>query len=367
MAIIDTTVQKESQDRYLTYALSVVSGRALPDVRDGLKPVQRRILYAMSHNLNLVPNRAHRKSAAVVGEVLANYHPHGDSAGQGNFGSLDGDNAAAYRYTEARLREFALAVIGEVHEGTVTFRDNFDGTTTEPTVFASKVPNLLVNGASGIAVGMATNIPPHNLREVVKAIVELAADPEITIAKLTSFIKGPDFPTGCLILNTKKEIDEIYKTGRGSICMRGEWKEEDLPRGKKAIVITSIPYAVNKSQLVEKIGNLILERKVPQLSDVRDESTDEVRVVLELSPNADPELAMAYIMKHTSLETAFAVNLTVLLPGREDSLLPELVSLKECLEHFLKFRHEVTKKKLEFEKKKLLERMHILEGIRSFG
>jgi DNA gyrase subunit A len=384
MATLTTSLQHESRDRYLTYALSVVSGRALPDVRDGLKPVQRRILYAMLQNLNLKPSGSHRKSAAVVGEVLARFHPHGDIAcyeamvrmaqsfslryplvdGQGNFGSLDGDNAAAYRYTEAKLRDLALDVIGEIDQETVPFRDNFDATVVEPMVLPSRVPNLLINGATGIAVGMATSIPPHNLKDTIKALLELSKDPELSIAKLTGIIKGPDFPTGCNILNSQKELVEMYETGRGSVRMRGEWEVEEQARGKQVIVITSIPYAVNKSTLVERIASLIVERKVPQLIDVRDESTDEVRVVLELASGADAEVAMAYIFKNTPLESNFAVNLTALVPTREGvSTRPELLSLKGCLQHFLTFREEVTEKRLQFERKQLLERIHILEGL----
>ncbi|MBX7136527.1 MAG: DNA topoisomerase 4 subunit A [Oligoflexia bacterium] len=384
MSVVDSPIQKESLDRYLTYALSVVSGRALPDVRDGLKPVQRRILFAMAHNLNLLPNHSHRKSAAVVGEVLARFHPHGDLAcyealvrmaqdfslryplidGQGNFGSLDGDNAAAYRYTEAKLRALAIEVLGEIDQETVGFRDNFDGTTTEPTVLPSRVPNLLINGAAGIAVGMATSIPPHNLRDTIKALLDLLDDPALTNAKLAAAIKGPDFPTGCQILNSRRELSEMYETGKGMIKMRGEWELEDAPRGKRFIVITSIPYTVNKSQLVERIANLIVEKKVPQLNDVRDESTDQVRVVLELASGADAEVAMAYVFKHTPLETNFQVNMTGLVPvGDRGAVKPEQLSLKSCLQHFLDFRKEVVRKRLEFEKRKLLERLHILEGL----
>lgn len=383
MATFKTSLQNESRDRYLTYALSVVSGRALPDVRDGLKPVQRRILYAMLQNLNLKPSSSHRKSAAVVGEVLARFHPHGDVAcyeamvrmaqdfslryplvdGQGNFGSLDGDNAAAYRYTEAKLRELALEVIGEINEETVSFRDNFDATVVEPIVLPSRVPNLLINGATGIAVGMATSIPPHNLKDTIKAIIELAKDPELSTSKLTSLIKGPDFPTGCNILNSQKELVEMYETGRGSVRMRGEWSVEEQARGKQVIVVTTIPYAVNKSTLVERIAGLIVDRKVPQLVDVRDESTDEVRVVLELASGADAELAMAYLFKNTPLESNFAVNLTALVPAEGGATRPELLSLKSCLKHFFDFRVDVTEKKLSFERRQLLERIHILEGL----
>lgn len=384
MATQTTSLKQESRDRYLTYALSVVSGRALPDVRDGLKPVQRRILFAMLQNLNLKPTGSHRKSAAVVGEVLARFHPHGDIAcyeamvrmaqdfslryplvdGQGNFGSLDGDNAAAYRYTEAKLRDLALEVIGEIDQETVYFRDNFDATVVEPIVLPSRVPNLLVNGATGIAVGMATSIPPHNLKDTIKALIELSKDPELTTSKLTGIIKGPDFPTGCNILNSQKELVEMYETGRGSVRMRGEWEVEEQARGKQVIVVNSIPYAVNKSTLVERIAGLIVERKVPQLVDVRDESTDEVRIVLELAPGADAEVAMAYVFKNTPLESNFPVNLTALVPtGEGASTRPELLSLKACLQQFLGFREEVTEKRLVFERKQLLERIHILEGL----
>lgn len=383
MATFPTSLSQESRDRYLTYALSVVSGRALPDVRDGLKPVQRRILFAMLQNLNLKPTNSHRKSAAVVGEVLARFHPHGDIAcyeamvrmaqdfslryplvdGQGNFGSLDGDNAAAYRYTEARLRELALEVIGEINEETVAFRDNFDATVVEPVVLPSRIPNLLVNGATGIAVGMATSIPPHNLKDTIKALIDLSKDPDLSVSKLTSTIKGPDFPTGCNILNSQRELVEMYETGRGSVRMRGEWTVEDLGRGKQSVVVTSIPYAVNKSTLVERIAGLIVDRKLPQLVDVRDESTDDVRIVLELASGADAEVAMAYLFKNTPLESNFAVNLTALVPGDGGSPRPELLSLKACLQHFLTFRAEVTQKRLIFERKQLLERIHILEGL----
>jgi len=380
--VVDTSIQAESRDRYLTYALSVVSGRALPDVRDGLKPVQRRILFAMLQNLNLRPNHSHRKSAAVVGEVLARYHPHGDQAcyeamvrlaqdfslryplvdGQGNFGSLDGDNAAAYRYTEARLNPLALEVIGEINEETVPFRDNFDSTSLEPVVFPSRVPTLLMNGASGIAVGMATSIPPHNLRDLTKALAELLENPEVADSRLVTVLKAPDFPTGCDILNTKAELDEIYRTGRGNVRMRATWSIEDAGRGRKQVVVTSIPYAVNKAQLVERIASLIVERKIPQVADIRDESTDEVRIVLELAMGADPEVAMAYLLKNTSLESGFPVNMTVLVPVNDFSSRPERLSLKQCLQHFLDFREDVIKKRLLFERRKLAERIHLLEG-----
>lgn len=384
MAVIDADISKETADRYLTYALSVVSGRALPDVRDGLKPVQRRILFAMLSNLNLRPTGAHRKSAAVVGEVLAKFHPHGDQPcyeamvrmtqdfslryplvdGQGNFGSLDGDNAAAYRYTEAKLRELAIDVIGDINEETVAFRANFDGTIDEPYVLPSRVPNMLINGATGIAVGMATSIPPHHLGDTIKALIELLDDPEISTTRLASVIKGPDFPTGCMILNTQKELAEMYRTGKGAIRMRGEWELEEAQRGKRFIVVTSIPFAINKAQLVEKIADLIIQRKVPQLVDIRDESTTGVRIVLELAADADAEVAMAYIYKNTTLESQFSMNMTALVPVDDTTSRPELLSLKACLQHFLDFREIVVFRKLTFEKKKLQERIHILEGLK---
>jgi len=382
--IVDVDLASESQQRYLTYALSVVSARALPDVRDGLKPVQRRILYAMYHQLNLTPERHHRKSAAVVGEVLARFHPHGDSAcydamvrmaqdfslryplvdGQGNFGSLDGDAAAAYRYTEARLTPFAMEVIGDIDHETVSERDNFDQTIKEPVVLPSRVPNLLVNGASGIAVGMATAIPPHNLKEVVKALLLLLEDDECPEAKILGAVKGPDFPTGCLILNSPKELREIYKTGRGAIRMRAAHKIEKASRGKDLMILTSVPYAIDKSALVEKIADLIVSRKVPQLVDVRDESTDEVRIVLELAPGADPEKALAFLCKHTTVESNFNVNLTGLVPTKNAHISrPSSLTLREMLRQFVEFRISVTRAKLSYEKSKLDERIHLLEGL----
>lgn len=384
MSVIEVDIIEESQSRYLTYALSVVSSRALPDVRDGLKPVQRRILYAMVHQLSLTPEKYHRKSAAVVGEVLARFHPHGDSAcyeamvrmaqdfslryplvdGQGNFGSLDGDAAAAYRYTEARLTPIAMEVIGEIGQNTVSERDNFDQTIKEPVVLPSRIPNLLINGAAGIAVGMASAIPPHNLKEVIKALLLLLEDDELTDAKIFSSIKGPDFPTGCLILNSPAEMKEIYRTGRGAVRMRGAYKVVKGSRGKEYIEVNSVPYGIDKSVLVKKIADLIVAKKLPQLVDVRDESTDEVNIVLELASGADPEKAMAFLFKHTTLQHNFNVNLTALVPTNNPYISrPAQLSLREMLQHFIGFRMEVTKGKLLFEKSKLDERIHLLEGI----
>jgi DNA gyrase subunit A len=383
MPVVNKSLRQESRDRYLTYALSVVSGRALPDVRDGLKPVQRRILYAMLSNLKLRPEGSHKKSAAVIGEVLAKYHPHGDVAcyeamvrmaqdfsyrnplvdGQGNFGSLDGDSPAAYRYTEVKLRPIALEVLGEIFEEAVNFADNFDASAKEPVVLPSKFPNLLVNGSSGIAVGMATSIPPHNLRDTIKAVIAYIEDKEISTAKLSQIIKAPDFPTCCEVHNTRTELTKIYQTGRGAIKMRATWKIEEEKRGKRFIIVTTIPYGVNKSHLVEKIANVIIDKKVPQLIDIRDESTEVVRVVMELAnPEADADIAMAYLLKNTPLEQAFQVNLTGLIPLDNNNLRPELLSLKQLIEHYVDFRIEVVDRRLSFELRNLEARVHILEG-----
>jgi len=383
MKVIPTSFREESRDRYLTYALSVVSDRALPDVRDGLKPVQRRILYAMLKNLNLKPEGSHKKSATVVGEVLGSYHPHGDLAcyeamvrmaqdfsmrymlvdGQGNFGSLDGDSAAAYRYTEAKLRQIAIDVIGEINEDTVRFIDNFDGSVKEPVVLPSKLPHLLLNGVTGIAVGMATNIPPHNIADTINTLLFLIDNPDTTNSKLAAKIKGPDFPTGCDIVSTSQELTEIYKTGRGSIKMRSTWKLEEGKRGKRFIVVDSIPFGVNKATMIEKIADAVISKKLPQVIDVRDESTEVIRVVIELASDANVDKALAYLYKNTTLEHNFNCNLTALVPNKKTvTCKPELLSLKEILAHYLEFREEVVERRLIFEKRKLEERLHILEG-----
>jgi len=384
VSVVDVEIVKESRERYLTYALSVVSGRALPDVRDGLKPVQRRILFAMLHNLHLNPEKSHRKSAAVVGEVIGRYHPHGDSAcydalvrmaqdftfryplidGQGNFGSLDGDSAAAYRYTEAKLTPFALEVLGDLGQDTIEERDNFDQTVKEPVVLPSRVPNLLLNGASGIAVGMATSIPPHCLTDVFRAAKLLLEDEKVSDGRLVSAIRAPDFPTGCSLVNTKKELKEIYTTGRGAIRMRADYTLEKLARGKLQLVVSSIPFALDKAALVAKIADLIISRKLPLLTDIRDESTDEIRIVMELASGADEDAAMAYLYKHTSLENNFNVNLTALIPTANPYAgKPVQLSLRDMLQQFIDFRLIVTRRKLLFEKGKLEERVHLLDGL----
>jgi DNA gyrase subunit A len=373
-------LHETARKRYLNYALSVITSRALPDIRDGLKPVQRRILYAMYNNLRLYPDKRHRKSATVVGDTMGKYHPHGDQAiydamvrmaqdfslraplvdGHGNFGSLDGDNPAAMRYTEAKLRPLAMDMLEEIRKSTVDFRPNFDGTTSEPVVLPSAFPNLLVNGASGIAVGMATNIPPHNLGEVIDAAIYMIDSPNARISTLVkNHVQGPDFPTGARILNTQEEIEEIYETGKGTIEMRGEYRM----KGKTRAIIESIPYGVDKSKIVEEIADHIADENVPQLSNVRDESTDDVRIVLELKRGSDAEAAMAYLFKHTKLQHRFHVNLTCLVPTDDVEVgQPERVTLTDILRHFLDFRMDVVVRRLEHDLEKLEKRIHLLEG-----
>jgi len=390
----DASLEVEARRRYLNYALSVITSRALPDVRDGLKPVQRRILYAMLHDEHLRPEAKHRKSATVVGRVLGRYHPHGDSSvydamvrmaqewvlrvpfvdGSGNWGSLDGDEAAAYRYTECRLAAPAMALLSELDFDTVDMRANYDNSTEEPTVLPARFPNLLVNGSTGIAVGMATNIPPHNLREITAALIALSKDRKIDHVQLMKHIDGPDFPTGGQMLNSKVELRQIYKDGQGTIRVRGEHKLEEKKRGGTDIVITSIPYGMTKASLVEKIAEVIISRKLPYLLDIRDESTVDVRIVLEIKKEADPELVMAYLYKQTPLQANFHVNLTCLVPpgyldddtGRklpaDAPPQPRRMGIKEALEHFLDFRILTTERRFQYQLKKLQERIHILDG-----
>ena len=372
-----------TQERYLSYALSVITARALPDVRDGLKPVQRRILYAMFQNLGLTPDGKHRKSAAVVGEVMAKLHPHGDQAiydamvrmaqpfslryplvdGQGNFGSLDGDQAAAMRYTEAKLRHLAVEILAELRKDTVAFRPNYDGTTHEPVVLPAQVPQLLINGATGIAVGMATNIPPHHLGEVVTACMHLIDHPEASVEDLVGpILLGPDFPTGGELLTPLAELRALYATGHGTVEVRGTYHVEEEGR-RRAVVITSIPYAVNKSTLVTEIADHIRAGRLPQVADVRDESTDEVRVVLDLQRGASEEAAMAYLYRRTALQTRFHVNMTALSPQEgSDVGTPSRMGLLEILHHFNAFRREVIEKRLLWDKAQLDKRIHLLEG-----
>ncbi len=381
---LETDLKDAAEERYLSYALSVITSRALPDVRDGLKPVQRRILYAMYQNLHLTAGARPRKSAAIVGEVLGKYHPHGDQAayeamvrmaqpfalryplvhGEGNFGSLDGDGAAAYRYTEARLTALAEEMLDDLAAETVDLRATFDAMLEEPTVLPSAIPQLLMNGSTGIAVGMATNIPPHNLREVVAALTAMIDEPDIDVKGLLKHVKGPDFPTGGEILNGKRELRQIYESGQGAIRLRGEYTLESLPRGKRQIVVTSVPYTVNKAELVEQIAQEIMARKLPQVLDVRDESTSDVRIVLELKADASPELAMAYLYKHTALQTNFNVNLTCLQPTANATVgQPARVALRDLCRHFLDFRMQVVTRRLEHEKRQLEARLHILDAL----
>src|SRR5687767_5532083 len=375
-------LHEAAQSRYLNYALSAITSRALPDVRDGLKPVQRRILYTMWQQ-NLTADVKHRKCAKVVGDVMGNYHPHGDAAiyetlvrmaqsfslrvplvdGSGNFGSLDGDAPAAMRYTECRLARVSDEMLQEIEQQTVSYRPNYAGTRNEPVVLPARIPNLLVNGATGIAVGMATNIPPHNLKEVCTALIKLLDDQELTSAQLCRYIKGPDFPTGGHILNSPTELKDIYKTGQGTVRIRATWENGPGSRGSKIIYITSVPYSVNKSQLVERIGDVVLSRKMPHLVDVRDLSTDDVRIELELKAGADENLVMAYLFKHTPLQTTFAVNMTCLVPTENEQVgRPERLELHALLWYFLKFRLDVVTSRLEHEREQLQRRIHLLEG-----
>ncbi|HZJ34198.1 MAG TPA: DNA topoisomerase IV subunit A [Vicinamibacterales bacterium] len=375
-------LHEAAQSRYLNYALSVITSRALPDVRDGLKPVQRRILYTMWQQ-NLTADAKHRKCAKVVGDVMGSYHPHGDAAlyetlvrmaqpfslryplvdGSGNFGSLDGDSAAAMRYTECRLARISDEMLEEIDQTTVPFRPNYDGTKTEPVVLPARLPNLLVNGATGIAVGMATNVPPHHLGEVCTALIKLLDTPDLSSAQLCRYVKGPDFPTGGQILNTADELKEIYKTGSGTIRLRATWETGSVSRSGRTLFVTSIPYATNKSALVERIADVVLSRKLPPLLDVRDVSTDDVRIELELKGDADPKLVMAYLFKNTPLQTNVFVNLTCLIPTEnEDVGRPERLDLKAMLWHFLHFRLQVVTNRLEHELEALTKRIHILEG-----
>jgi DNA gyrase subunit A len=381
----DIPFHTATRRRYLNYALSVITARALPDVRDGLKPVQRRILYTMQNDLHLGPGSKPLKCARIVGDVLGKYHPHGDVAvydalvrmaqdfslryplidGHGNFGSLDGDNAAAYRYTEARLRPISTELLAELLQETVDFRPNYDSRTREPVVLPARIPHLLVNGATGIAVGMATNIPPHNLGEVLEACEALVDDRDLSVSDLMKHVKGPDFPTGGQVLNGRTEIRKIYEEGQGTLRLRAEHAVEEGERGAQRIVITSIPYMVQKDSLVRAIGDIIFERKLPHLVDVRDESTADVRIVCELKKDADPALVMAFLHKHTQLQSNFSVNLTCLVPTEKAGIsAPAKVDLKSILVHFIEFRYQVVERRFRHELRLLLERIHVLEGFR---
>jgi DNA gyrase subunit A len=375
-------LHEAAQTRYLNYALSVITARALPDVRDGLKPVQRRILYTMWQQ-NLTADARHRKCAKVVGDVMGSYHPHGDTAlyetlvrmaqpfslryplvdGSGNFGSLDGDGAAAMRYTECRLARISDEMLGEIDQETVHFRPNYDGTKTEPVVLPARIPSLLVNGTTGIAVGMATNVPPHNLGEVCQALLKLLDDPDLSSVQLCRYVKGPDFPTGGQILNSAEELKAIYRTGSGTVRLRATWEDQGSSRGVRTIHVTSVPYAANKAAIVERIAEIVLSRKLPPLVDVRDLSTDDVRIALEIKSDADPKIVMAYLFKHTPLQTNFIVNLTCLIPTENPEVgRPERLDLHSMLRYFLNFRLEVVTNRLEHELEALKKRIHVLTG-----
>ena len=371
----ESDITHELENRFLTYALSTIVSRSLPDVRDGLKPIHRRILYAIN-SMGVTSDAKPVKSAKIIGEVLGKYHPHGDAStyesmvrmaqdfsmryplvdGKGNFGSLDGDPPAAYRYTEGRLTPITSYILNDIKKDTVDFHQNYDNTLKEPDILPSRIPNLLINGSSGIAVGMACSFPSHNLTEVIDALISLIDEPKQTTTQIMKFIKGPDFPTGGIILNSKTEIRKAYDQGLGAVKIRGEWEQEDLARGKKQIILTSIPYSVNKSRMIEKIADIIINKKLPALTDIRDESDEKVRVVLEIKTGTDPEKVMTYLFKHTELETNFQLNFNCLKPTGE----PARLSLKEICTHFLDFRKDVVVRRLKFDLAVLEKRLHIL-------
>ncbi len=376
--VVQIPIEDEMRDSYIDYAMSVIVGRALPDVRDGLKPVHRRILFAMQE-LGLSPNRAYKKSARIVGEVLGKYHPHGDLAvyetlvrmvqdfslryplidGQGNFGSVDGDNAAAMRYTEVRLAHPAEELLSDIDKDTVDFVPNFDESLTEPSLLPSRLPNLLVNGSSGIAVGMATNIPPHNLKEIIEGMNAVIDNPEMGIKDLAKIIKGPDFPTAGIILG-RDGIKSAYETGRGRIVVRAKAVIETSERKKDAIIITEIPYQVNKSNLIESIAHLVEEKKVEGIHDIRDESDREgMRLVIELKKDAMHQIVLNQLYKHTQLQETFGVILLALVGGQ-----PKVLTLKQMITHFIEFRVEVVTRRTRFELDRAEKRAHILEGLK---
>jgi DNA gyrase subunit A len=387
--IARVSLRQETESRYLTYAMSVITSRALPDVRDGLKPVQRRILYTMYHDLHLSFEGRPRKCAKIVGDVTGNYHPHGDDAayealvrmaqnwvlraplvqGQGNFGSVDGDEPAARRYTEAKLSAIAESLMGELGQNTVEMLPNYDNTREEPAVVPAQFPHLLVNGSSGIAVGLATNIPPHNLGEACRAAVFLIENPEASTAQIMEKIKGPDFPLGGRIVTDRATLRKIYEDGSGTIKVQAEWTVEKHGK-KEQIVVTSIPYGVDKGKLEQEIGNIIAERRLPQLLNLVNESNEKegMRIALEMKPASDPNLIMAYLYKHTAMQDTFPVNLTCLVPDvnvhKEAFTRPQRLSLKEMLRYFVDFRLETVRRRYQYELDVLRRRIHILEGFR---
>jgi DNA gyrase subunit A len=388
----DVQIEDEMRTAYLDYAMSVIVARALPDVRDGLKPVHRRILYTM-HEMGLRSTAAYRKCAGVVGEAMAKYHPHGDLAlyetlvrlaqdfslryplvdGQGNFGSIDGDPPAAMRYTEARMAAISDEMLADIEKETVDFVDNYDGRLRQPTVLPSRLPNLLVNGSSGIAVGMATNIPPHNLGEVSRAIATLIDNPEATVDELCEIVTGPDFPTGGTIFRFEDQrnaltgerervdvIRHMYATGRGRIIIRGQVAFEEVRSGKMAVVVTELPYQVNKTTLIERMAELVGSKKITDVSDIRDESDrDGMRIVVEVKRDGSPHTVMQQLFKHTALQTSFSANVLALVDGQ-----PQTLGLKKLLEHYIAYRREVVRRRTEFDLARAQERAHILEGLK---
>ncbi|MGO1469035.1 MAG: DNA gyrase subunit A [Tissierella sp.] len=376
--IIDMNIEKEMKKSYLDYAMSVIVSRALPDVRDGLKPVHRRILYAMD-DLSMYPDKPHRKSARLVGDVLGKYHPHGDSSvyeamvrlaqdfntrylladGHGNFGSIDGDSAAAMRYTEARMTKMALEMLKDINKKTVDYKLNFDESLEEPTVLPSKFPNLMVNGSSGIAVGMATNIPPHNLNEVIDATVTLLDNPEANVEELMENITGPDFPTGAFIVGTSG-IESAYRTGRGKLRLRAVAEIEENNKGRSKIVVTEIPYQVNKARLIEKIADHVRNKKIEGISDLRDESDrDGMRIVVELKRDANPNIVLNNLYKYTQMQTTFGIIMLALVDGE-----PRVLNLKEMLTYYIAHQKEIIIRRTKFDLKKAEARAHIVEGLR---
>jgi DNA gyrase subunit A len=374
--IIPKIIEEEMKQSYIDYAMSVIVSRALPDVRDGLKPVHRRVLYTMWET-GLLHNKPFKKSANVVGNCMARYHPHGDASiydtlvrltqsfslryplvqGQGNFGSIDGDSAAAMRYTEARLKMLAEEMLQDIDKDTVKFIPNFDNSLKEPSVLPSKVPNLLINGSSGIAVGMATNIPPHNMGEVIDATIKQIDNPNIEIEQLMEHIKGPDFPTGALIYG-KQEIPQMYKTGRGKVIVRAKTTIEEK-QDKERIIVTAIPYMVNKSELISKIADLVRDKKIIGISDLRDESDREgMRIVIELKKDANSTIVLNQLFKHTRLQTTFGIIMLALVNNE-----PKILNLKQLIHHYINHRREIIRKRIEFDLNKAKKRAHILEGI----
>lgn len=374
--LIQHEINKEMKDSYIDYAMSVIVGRALPDVRDGLKPVHRRILYGMS-GLGVTPDKPHKKSARIVGEVMGKYHPHGDRSiydamvrlaqpfnirytlvdGHGNFGSVDGDGAAAMRYTEARMTPLALQMLRDIEKETVDFVPNFDGEEKEPTVLPSRFPNLLVNGSNGIAVGMATSIPPHNLCEVIDAAVKLIDEPDSTVEDLIKIVKGPDFPTGATIMG-KSSIRDAYRTGQGKVVVRAVTEIEETSHGKQQIVVTEIPYQVNKARLIEKIADLVRDKRIEGITAIRDESSRKgMRIVIELKRDTNANIVLNRLFKHTQLQDSFSVIMLALVDGR-----PKILNLREIISEYLKHQKDVVTRRTIFDKKKAEARAHILEG-----